>query len=174
MISALLLGSALALGPATSRLVPVSEPTLIDRSTHQELSFLAHVTETGFKALNPAAHPVLLVFGHRDGGVHASVLLAPGDQLESRFPRGTLDDLWIEVVSFEVSGRTSTGALELNALRSQGAQVLWVERQAAWILDDAGRYPLKSSSAHVPGAVPRGNKHSEKAPRIKRDPLPPL
>ena len=182
MISALLLGSALALGPATSRLIPVSEPTAIDRTTHQGLTFLAQATQTSFRALNPAAHPILLVFSHQDGGVHASVLLAPGDHLESRFPHGTLDGMWLEVVSLDPRGRSTTGALELDALRSEGAHALWVEHQAgeptgrlaAWIVDGTGQ--SSTSSTHVPGPVPVPvkSKQHERAPKIRRNPLPPL
>ena len=180
MISALLLGSALALGPATSRLTPVSEPTPIDRATQQSLSFVAQVTQTSFKALNPAEHPILLVFSHPDGGANASVLLAPGDHLESRFPHGTLDDMWLEVVSLDPRGRATTGALELNALRAKSAQVLCVERRveapagrlAAWLVDGEGR--SNASSTHVPGPVPIKSQQRERAPKIRRAPLPPL
>ena len=180
MIPALLLGSALALGPATSRLIPVGEPTPIDRTTHQGLSFLARATQTSFRAVNPAEHPILLVFSHQRGGVHASVLLAPGDHLESHFPRATLDGVWLEVIRLDPLGRSSTGALELDALSAQGTQVLWVERRAgaptgrldAWIVDGAG--PSNASSNHVPGPVPIKSRERERAPRIQRDPLPPL
>jgi hypothetical protein len=180
MISALLLGSVLALGPATSRLIPVREPKPIDRTALEGLSFLAQVTATSFKALNPAGHPILLVFSHQGGGVHASVLLAPGDHLESRFPRGTLGGMSLEVVSLDPRDRSTTGALELDALRTEGAQALWVERKdgaptgrlVAWIVDGTGL--SNANSTHVPGPVPIKSQKRERAPRIRRDPLPPL
>ena len=193
MIPALLLGSALALGPTSSKLVGIREPTQFDQITHPELEFVAQATQTHFTALNPTAHPTLLVFSHRGGGIRASVLLAPGDQLASRFPHGTLEGLWLEVVSLDPQRWSTTGALAIDDMTAEGVRALWVEREvgvptgrlSAWILDGVGLAPIfpegdyapiasKASPTHVPGAVPRKTQRREKAPRIKRDPLPPL
>lgn len=116
--------------------------------------FNAAATPTHFAATNPNDYTVLMVLGDATHGARAQMLVAPFESLETSFPSGTLDDLYIEVVFFTQDGARSSGAVSFDTLLATQSEYLEVEETAddlqPWITDGNVRLPVDTSVALVP------------------------
>lgn len=162
---------------------------------------LVQVTETHFVATNEADGPQLLVFGSLDRGRALTVGLRPGQRVVYPFPRGTADDLLLEVVSVGEFGWRNTGAVPVAALRDHEFGALWIQvasgHSIGWVRGPLGLEHLVPSGGlisgsilamdpeglvdyatvparHVPVITPVDKKRVEKPPVLDEDVLPPV
>lgn len=196
MIASLALTALTAAAPGLQQVTPLD-----DLSEVPEV--LIAIEATGIRARSFCAEPLLLMLATPDRRVTVLHCLAPGSSTEGSFPRGALDDAWIEVFLPSEAGWISTGALCLGAAPRTGAW-LWVRpggRLAARApgygeLDLSGQtrgtllplriqpFVTRSEGAsesqshalptHVPIPDPGGKPPSDTPPEIEEEPLPPF
>jgi hypothetical protein len=158
------------------------------------LELLARVSETRLVALNPSAHPQLLVFTAARGAVRTQVVLAAGDSLAFDYPSGTLQGLDLELVTRAENGLISSGELSLHSLVQAEFDLIWMEsvgvRVHTWgelptgpalIPPTRGSgtafQPMSAPSVpapHVPVITPTDKPKGDLPPRIEPEPLPPV
>ena len=118
MIASLALTALTAAAPGLQQVTPLD-----DLSEVPEV--LIAIEATGIRARSFCAEPLLLMLATPDRRATVLHCLAPGSSAEGSFPRGALDDAWIEVFLPSQAGWISTGALCLGAAPRTGAW-LWV------------------------------------------------
>lgn len=173
--------------------LPVLIPLLCAVPLTAQTQFAASAAPTRFSATNPNAYTVLLVLGDETDGACTQMLMAPGASFETYFPSGTLDGVFMEVVCFTPTGRTTSGAVDFATLLAPGASTLTVELEAGvsapWIETTSGKFPadsgvdlvspafiaLQPANAtqlldpnHVPVLTPNEVETNNAAPKIQR------
>jgi hypothetical protein len=195
MLRSLLMASVLAVAFPDASTDPLSLPSPVP----EELQLLARASSTRFVAINAATTSQLLVFGDSQGAL-AQLLLAPGETFDASFPAGTLDGLFMEALVFSGGGWTRSGALSFDDINTEGVDALYVEAgpngTQAWLVDPIGRVLVESSGTllppqfesvcssssqplileplHTPVLTPADAQQGEVAPKLERDPLPPV
>ncbi|MFT4539990.1 MAG: hypothetical protein ACI841_000033 [Planctomycetota bacterium] len=86
------------------------------------------VTGTHFLAENHSTNQQIIMFGATNGQPTTTLRLAPGASLTFPFPRGSADELSIEVISIAPQGWTNTGALDLESIRESEGAAMWITR----------------------------------------------
>ncbi|MDP6537973.1 MAG: hypothetical protein QF903_10190 [Planctomycetota bacterium] len=189
MIASLALTAACAAASGPGTLAPPTERP----------EALIVVEATRIRARSFSAEPLVLLLASADRNVTALFPLAPGASAAGSFPRGALDDAWLEVFLPSRAGWATTGALCVGSAPDTGAE-LWVGaggRLAAralgfGLLDLTGRTTgsllpprvgpfLARSGAggpplptHVPIPAPGRKRPVDTPPEIGEEPLPPF
>jgi hypothetical protein len=119
--------------------------------------FAASAAPTRFTAANTSTHTQLLLLGDATLGARAQMLIAPGANFETYFPSGTLDGLFIEIVSFTPEGRKASGAVSFDKLLVSGIDSLSIEITAGvstpWLNTATGRIPGDSGIDLAPASL---------------------
>jgi len=157
------------------------------------LELMARVSATRIVALNPTERAHLLVFSNAEGTLRSTAVVPAGAGAEYDFPRGTLDDLAVALVTRDADGLHSTGLLSLAEMVRSDLDLVWVEtvegEARAWgdlpagpvalpVLEGTGGFESQmapsTAPAHVPVITPTDKPKGELPPRIEPDPLPPV
>ncbi|MAF67630.1 MAG: hypothetical protein CMJ84_18485 [Planctomycetes bacterium] len=182
---------------ALSALTATGSPAAVPPAERPEV--LIAVEATGIRARSFSSEPLLLMLATPDRSATTLHWLAPGASAAGSFPRGSLDDGWLEVLLPSRAGWSTTGALCLGAASRTGAE-LWIGvggRLAAralgfGLLDLSGRtrgsllpdrmLPFVTGGAaagraletHVPIPDPGVKPPADTPPKIEKEPLPPF
>ncbi len=117
------LTAALLLSPQEP--LPIAPPEALEGLN---VEVQVQVTETHFIAQNRSAIEQWLLFGTLEDPAVSKIRLAPGAAVCHRFPRGSADELRLEVVGVSPVGMWNTGAMALSAIRESDSGALWVTR----------------------------------------------
>lgn len=176
---------------------PVPVPAELENAT---IEVVLHATQNHFAAENLSADLHLLVFGSEELGIFAVLRLDPGQRIVHAFPRGSIDDVLVEVVSVGHTGWRNTGALPLPDVRGSAQGTLWIQeardRSVAWARGLRGVEHLAAQSellaaetlaahpglrdhssqlaTHVPVPLPTQDKQGSRPPVLDKKPLPPV
>ncbi len=175
----------------------VTLPSALDMA---QVEVLVQATEDHFHVHNLSPLPQVLVIGDGQFGATGAVRIAPGEQALYPFPRGTADDLLIEVIALDPHSWRNTGALAIETLRACDAGALWIQASlgfsigwsqenghlrhtppqsgllpAALIAAHPGLQDYRSlASAHVPVPMPVDDKKGTTPPVVEDEVLPPV
>ena len=176
---------------------PVPVPAELENAT---IEVVLHATQNHFSAENLSADLHLLVFGSQALGTFAVLRLNPGQRIVHAFPRGSIDDVLVEVVAVGHDTWRNTGALPMPDVRSSVQGTLWIQaardRSVAWgrapggiehlapqaellaaetLAAHPGLHDHSSSLAtHVPVPLPTQDKKGSRPPVLDKKPLPPV
>ena len=167
---------------------------------HATIEVVLQATQNHFAAENRSAGFHLLVFGSEELGIFAVLRLNPGQRIVHAFPRGSIEDVLVEVVTVDDHAWRNTGALPVPAVRRSAQGTLWIigarDRSVAWgrlpggiehvaasaeLLADetlAAHPGLRDHSSalatHVPVPLPTLDKKGNRPPVLDKKPLPPV
>jgi hypothetical protein len=161
-----------------------------------------HVTPTHLSARNFSATPQILALSDAQTGQRALVALDPHTRVEFSYPREALEFVRLEVLSLGLRGWNTSGALDLGAALTSGAQTIWIQQAGphtfAWlqlgaqlstldangsVLPESLRPALQSGQdelapacapAHVPVITPSDTPDGDAPPKLGQRPLPPV
>lgn len=161
-----------------------------------------HVTPTHLSARNFSETPQVLALRDAQTGQRALVALEAHARLEFSYPRRALEFVQLEVLSLGAHGWTTSGALDLAAALTSGAQTIWIQQAGrhtfAWLqlgaqlttLDATGSVlpealrPAPQATdealspacapAHVPVITPSDTPNGDAPPKLGQRPLPPV
>lgn len=139
---------------------PVALPQELSSSTIQTV---VRATQTHFVAENTSEAVQLLLFGTEDRGLVAHSVLQPGAKVAYPFPRGSVDDLLLEVVALGRDAWNNTGALSIAEIRESDAGALWVEATEGYAIGWSSRGRHIEHLAPSTGLVPRSLLRTEPA-----------
>jgi len=154
--------------------------------TSPEPETIVAVDPTRFTAVNVTDRAQLVTLGSTNGGASARTVLPPHGVLRFRYPRGTVDGLWIDFASSTGGGVAHTGPVELAELAR--ANLAFVDEHVVFAQHDASAHwvePLASGArfpsswqrpsvqygTHVPVPKPIDPKKGEKPPKVGDAPL---
>lgn len=167
---------------------------------HADVEVVVQTTLNHFAAENASFLEQLLLLGSDDLGTFAALRLGPGGRVVYPFPRGTADDLHVEVVAIDGASWRNTGSVSLSDVRDSRLGTMWVQgsaaRSVAWLAVDEGlaymrptgtlcsaamrasRPELETFAApapvHVPTPVPTRDDKEGPPPVLDKKPLPPV
>lgn len=176
---------------------PVPIPAELENAN---IEVVLHATQNHFAAENRSAGLHLLFFGSEELGTFAVLRLGPGQRMVHAFPRGSIDDVLVEVVAVSDRAWRNTGALRMPELRNSAQGTLWIQgaadRSVAWGQRPGGIQHLaaqaellaaetlaahpglrdhsSSLAAHVPVPLPTQDKKGSRPPVLDKKPLPPV
>ena len=193
-----MIGTALTAALTVAQLpVPIPIP---DALLRVEIEVVVQTTRNHFAAENESFLEQLLLLGTEESGPFATVRLGPGGRVVYPFPRGTTDDLWVEVIAVDGWQWRNTGALSLRAVRESTSGALWIQsalgRSVGWIASADGVSHLRPESGlcgnailgarpglrdyrveaatHIPVPIPNKDEKEGPPPVLDKKPLPPV
>jgi hypothetical protein len=169
---------------------------------YSTIQTVVQATQTHFVAENTSEAVQLLLFGTDERGLVSHSVLQPGAKVSYPFPRGSMDELLLEIVSLDRDAWNNTGALSIAEIRESHDGALWVEATQGYAIgwsrgDDyivhmapsSGLVPRSllrtepediydfafAPARHVPVITPDGRKTRRNRPPVIDDkPLPPV
>lgn len=180
---------------------PLESPALNENGTLAAEVGL-YVTPTHLSARNFSEMPQVLALRDAQTGLRALVALDPHARLEFSYPREALEFVQLEVLCLGARGWNTSGALDLGAALTSGAQTIWIQhagqRTFAWLqlgaqlttvdatdsvlpetlrpVPETGNAALSPACApaHVPVITPSDPPSGDAPPKLGQRPLPPV
>lgn len=193
-----MIGPALTATLALAQLpAPAPLPAALEDA---RIEVVVQTTLNHFAAENSSFLEQLLLLGSDDLGTFAALRLGPGGRVVYPFPRGTADDLHVEVVAIDGSSWRNTGSLSLTDVRDSQLGTMWVQgsdtSSVAWRSVDGGLEYMRPAGTlcsaatrgarpgletfvapapvHVPIPMPTRDEKEGPPPVLDKKPLPPV
>lgn len=193
-----MIGPALTATLAFAQLpAPAPIPAALEQA---RVEVIVQTTLNHFAAENSSFLEQLLLLGSDELGTFAAVRLGPGGRVVYPFPRGSADDVQLEVVAIDGAAWRNTGSLSLTDVRDSRLGTMWVQgsdtASVAWLAVDEGlayvrptetlctaamlaaRPGLETFAApapvHVPTPMPTRDEKGGPPPVLDKKPLPPV
>ena len=146
----------LSLGFVAPLEVPDRAPTPVDLN-EREITAVLQASESCFVAENLSHTNQILFLGSEEIGLAPLIRLAPGARLVFPYPRGSAEDLFVELLALDQDSWRNSGALALEAVHHAHHSSVWMSREAdgltSWIDSAAGSRSLAPQADLLPPVV---------------------